>query len=256
MTVDLDFSKVKGKLKNFKTRQVPFAAAQALNRIAFQIAVGEGGRGVLRKSIDKHLQGGAERFTKQGFQYIRADKRRLIARVFGELDGGRANPAGRHSQGGGSGQKRRYLTNILKGGTVQPPDKPRRVNLITPTRFTPKSAINRHGNIKKGAYAALRADTKKYFYGFPKGVPKADKYLGLYERPGVRRLSGSNAASSGTTHTPKRKKGRLKMIFHTGYKSRPIRKLYPATQIAMGYAKRRMLFEFSIQIKKAMRTAR
>ena len=122
---------------------------------------------------------------------------------------------------------------------MQPPDKPRRVNLITPTRYTPKSAINKHGNVK-GAYAALRADTKKYFYGFPRGKPKSDKFLGLYERPGVRRLSGSAAASAGTTHTPKKKKGRLKMIFHTGYSSRPIGRLFPATEIAKAYARRRL----------------
>ncbi len=253
--VEFDVAKAVSYFHDLDVNQVPFAAAQTLNRVAFQIAVGEGGRGLLRREIDKHLIGGAEKFTKQGFQYMKASKRKLIAHVIGERHGDRVSPGGVHIGGGGAA-KRRYLTNILKGGTVQPPDKPRRVNLITPTRYTPKSAINKHGNVKKGAYAALRADTKKYFYGFPQGKPKSDKFLGLYERPGVRRLSGSNAASVGTTHTPRKKKGRLKMIFHTGYKSRPIGRLFPATEIAKAYARRRLPFEFSIQIRKAMRTAR
>ena len=238
--VEFDVAKAVSYFKDLDVNQVPFAASQTLNRVAFQIAVGEGGRGLLRREIDKHLIGGAEKFTKQGFQYIKASKRKLIAHVVGERHGGRVSPGGVH-RGGGGAAKRRYLTNILKGGTVQPPDKPGRVNLITPTRHTPKSAINKHGNIKKNAYQKLRANKERYFYGFPQGKPKADKYLGLYERVGFKRKKGGK---------------RLKMIFHTGYRSRPIGRLFPATEVAKAYARRRLPFEFSIQIRKAMRTAR
>ena len=94
---------------------------------------------------------------------------------------------------------------------------------------------------KKNAYQQLRANKERYFYGFPQGKPKADKYLGLYERLGIKRKKGGF---------------NLRMIFHTGYRSRPIGRLFPATEIAKAYARRRLPFEFSIQIRKAMRTAR
>jgi hypothetical protein len=220
--------------------QIPFAASQAINKLAFQIAVGQGGRGELRTKIDKFLKGGAERFTKQGFQYVKSDKRKLQATVFAELGGNKATATGRYTPAT-SGSKRRYLENIIEGGTILPPDNGRRTNLLTPTVHTPKSAINRHGNIKKKAYAKYRADTKRYFYGFPKGQPKTPDNLGLYERMGVKRKAGGS---------------KLRMIFSTGYKDREIRRLFPARDIAYGYARRRIMFEFNKELKKAERTRR
>jgi len=221
--------------------QIPFAASMALNKLAFQIAVGQGGQGELRRQVDKYLKGGAERFTKQGFQYLKSTKKNLQTTIFAELDGGRASVKGETRGGGGSGRKRRYLENIIDGGTVLPPDKPRRTNLLQPTKDTPRGAINKHGNIKKHAYAKYRANTDRYFYGFPAGKPKTDKFLGLYERVGVKRKKGGT---------------KLKKIFTTGNKSRPIHRLFPARDIAYGYARKRIMFEFNKALKQAERTRR
>ena len=229
------------KLSVIHNDQVPFAASVALNKLAFQIAVGQGGQGELRRQVDKYLKGGAERFTKQGFQYIKSTKKNLQTTIFAELDGGRASVTGETRGGGGSGRKRRYLENIIEGGTVLPPDKPRRTNLLQPTKDTPRGAINKHGNIKKHAYAKYRANTDRYFYGFPAGKPKTDKFLGLYERVGVKRKKGGT---------------KLKKIFTTGNKSRPIRRLFPARDIAYGYARKRIMFEFNKALKQAERTRR
>ena len=238
--IDLDqaFKAVRGKFND----QVPFAAQQALNKLAFQIAVGQGGTGELRTQIDKYLEGGAERFTKQGFQYIKATKKNLTAIVIADLGGGKASTRGEYTPVSSSGRKRRYLENIIEGGTILPPDKPGRKRLMQPTKNTPRGAINNHGNIRKDAYQKRRKDDKRYFYGIPRGFPKSDNLFGLWER---------------RNRSAKRPYGtKLRQVFSLGYSSRQQRRLFPATQIAERYARKRIMFEFNKELKKAERSRR
>ena len=71
--------------------------------------------------------------------------------------------------------------------------------------------------------------------------PRLDKFFGLYERVGVKRKKGGT---------------KLKKIFTTGNKSRPIRRLFPARDIAYRYARQRIMFEFNKALKQAERTRR
>jgi hypothetical protein len=239
---NFDIDQAIKRLSVIHNDQIPFAASVALNKLAFQIAVGQGGKGELRNQVDRYLKGGAERFTKQGFQYVKSTKKNLQATIFAELAGTRTSVSGsKDPSSGGGGMKRRYLENIIEGGTVLPPDKPGRTNLLQPTKNTPRGAINKHGNIKPDAYAKYRANKDRYFYGFPAGKPKTDKFLGLYERVGVKRKKGGT---------------KLKKIFTTGNKSRPIRRLFPARDIAYRYARQRIMFEFNKALKQAERTRR
>ena len=152
MDIVVDVKKAQDKFRAAKD-QIPLALSHTFNRLVYEIAVGDGGSGVLRKETDRKLDKGAERFTLSGFQYRRSTKRDLVAEAVADFTGGRLAPDGIYKTGGGSERKREYLRTILNGGTVKPVGN--RQTLIEP--ITKNVKLNKHGNLLPSKFNKLRA---------------------------------------------------------------------------------------------------
>ena len=268
MDVQIDVKRAMDKFEAAK-HQVPLAVSYAMNRVVYQIAVGESGSGVLRKEIDRKLDKGAERFTLSGIQYTKSNKRNLVAAVVADYTGGRIPLDGVYKKGAGAGfNKREYLRTILHGGDVRPP-KPGRKNLIQPVIGNVK--LNKHGNLnveKKFIPQRKQAESKgimagsvkkpklkfskktgkpvgkapRYFYGTPRNKPKSDGNYGLWERIGR------------TQKTPYGKS--IRMIIRTGNRTRKQRQQVRGNEISLQYAMRAYRTEFARGMAMAMRTSK
>lgn len=268
MDIEIDVKRAMDRFEAAK-HQVPLAVSYAMNRVVYNIAVGQGGQGVLRKEIDRKLDKGAERYTLSGIQYTRSNKRKLVAAVVADYTGGRIPPDGVYKSGASAGfNKREYLRTILNGGDVRPP-KPGRKKLIQPVIGNVK--LNKHGNLNvKSTFIKMRkqAEAKgimagsvknpklkiskktgkpvgkapKYFYGTPKNKPKSDGNYGLWERVGR-----SQKKPYGTS---------IRMIIRTGNSSRKQRQQVRGSEISLQYAMRSYRKEFLRGISMAMRTSR
>jgi len=258
--------------------QVPLAMSHTMNRLVYEIAVGDNGSGVLRKETDRKLDKGAERFTLSGFQYRRSTKKDLIAEVVAEYSGGRLAPNGLYKKGGSGANKREYLRTILNGGKVLPPQGTGRKNLLEPV--TNVVRLNKHGNFTKKTFTNLRgqaaragalrpggdpvlAGTKnkpklkiakrgkkkgqpvgkaaKYFWGHPKNREKSDENYGLWERMG---------------RTQKYPYGRkIRKVFQAGRPSRQQKRMVQGTEISNRHFMRNYSKQFLKSFAMAMRTS-
>ena len=259
--------------------QIPLAISHTFNRLVYEIAVGDGGNGVLRKETDRKLDKGAERFTLSGFQYRRSTKRDLVAEAVADFTGGRLAPDGIYKTGGGSERKREYLRTILNGGDVLPPQGKNREKLLEP--ITSIVRLNKHGNFRKKTFTDMRnqaarpgalkpygsdpilAGTKKkpkrkiatrgkkkgqavgkaakYFFGHPQNKPKSDENYGLWERMG---------------RSQKYPYGRkIRKVFQAGRASRKQRRLVQGREIALRHFMRNYNRQFLKSFAMAMRTS-
>ena len=276
MDIVVDVKKAQDKFRAAKD-QIPLALSHTFNRLVYEIAVGDGGSGVLRKETDRKLDKGAERFTLSGFQYRRSTKRDLVAEAVADFTGGRLAPDGIYKTGGGSERKREYLRTILNGGTVKPVGN--RQTLIEP--ITKNVKLNKHGNLLPSKFNKLRAqaaDAKRlapggrdqllvgsktkprlkiatkgkkkgqavgkasqYFWGTPRNKPKTDKNYGLWER--VNR-SQKNPYGTG-----------VKKIIMAGRKSRQQKRMVQGREIAHKHFMRNYNRQFLKSFAMAMRTS-
>lgn len=192
-------------------KQVPFAMQRAMNNWMFST------NEHLKKSVDQHLEGGAERFTKSGFRVEKVkNKRDLRGNLYVSLQYGKPY------------LDRYYLKNIIEGGTVVPPS-PKRKKLMQPLPGRVK--VNAKGNLTKRAYSTLRNQKSKYFYGIPKGR-EGENYRGLWERNGD---------------------GSLKMIIALGKEKRPQKQLFPAAKISVDRYNKNFMRHFAIEYRRAIR---
>lgn len=132
-------------------RQLPFALSRTLNRLAY-LAQQE-----VRQKADKHIDRGANPWTKSGIRFRKSSKRRLVADVY-VADG------------------REYIKTIVEGGDVLPE---KRV-LVQPAQVR----LNRYGNITRGKVRKMTANKQKYFVGVPKGIPERQENEGVWQRMG------------------------------------------------------------------------
>jgi hypothetical protein len=146
-------------LSRIQKDQIPFAASQTVNQLAFNIA-----REVLPKKTNEVFEGGATPFTQKAFKYSRSNKRNLIAKVF--IDENR----------------QKYMRFMIAGGT-RVPDK--RAILVA----TDHSKLNKYGNIPRGTVQQMINNKTKFFKGAPKGK-QGPQYEGIWERYG-RQSKGS-----------------------------------------------------------------
>lgn len=270
----VDVKKAQDRFRAAKD-QIPLALSHTFNRLVYEIAVGDGGTGVLRKETDRRLDKGAERFTLSGFQYRKSTKKDLVAEAVADFTGGRLAPSGIYKSGGGE-RKREYLRTILNGGTVKPVGN--RQTLIEPV--TKNIKLNKHGNLLPKKFSKLRAQaatagaarpggdpvlagTKnkprlkiatrgkkkgqpvgkaaKYFWGNPKNKAKTDKNYGLWERVG---RSQKNPYGTG-----------IKKIITGGRKSRQQRRMVKGREISEKYFLRNYNRQFLKSFAMAMRTS-
>ena len=138
-------------LNNIATKQIPYAAANALNNVAFKVKDEE------VKALDKHLDRPTP-FTKRGYEVVKANRNMLIASV-------RARQA-----------QAEYLKYQVHGGSRAPKKKAN----VVPVGVN----LNRYGNMTRNAIKRMLVDKKRYFSGKPKGWG-GDAPAGVWRRLGT-----------------------------------------------------------------------
>lgn len=156
ITISDNMKEVAKTLDSKYKRQIPFAASQALNDIAFEA------RKESNLQTDKVFQGGATAFTKRAFRYKKSNKKNLTAEVFASDD---------HD----------YMNFMVNGGTRFPNRRAIRVS-------TKHSKLNKYGNFTRATTQQMINNKAKYFTGVPKGMPGAGE--GIWERYGRKTKSG------------------------------------------------------------------
>lgn len=169
--VTMDTRRMHKFLDDHSKNQVPYATAQAINKMLFQ------GKQGTNKDMDRVYDGGATRWTKSAVQYLKATKELPFGFLYIKDD-------------------RPYVMTTIDGGQVTPSKQV----LIKPMNIS----TNRYGNIAKGAIAK-RYDNPKFFSGKPyrgtapnsarKSVSHSadDPDVGLWERMGRKGKRGGIA---------------------------------------------------------------
>ena len=138
-------------LSSIEKKQVPFAASQAINDVAYGLA-----RKQLPGEMDATFQGGATPYTKRAFKFTKSSKRDLRARVYSEYP---------------------YMKLMVHGGQRLPKGR---------SIFIASDNIkrNKYGNVTRGKMQKMITDDKKYF-------SRDDKMYERYGRNGSKtRLAG------------------------------------------------------------------
>ena len=151
LTINVNFDRAIAKLDNADKKQIPFAAKNTLNELAYEIA-----REELPAEARKIFEGGATSWTQRAFRFRKATKRKLYAIVYLRDD--------THD----------YLAFQIDGGIRLPNKK----KILIPTD---NIRLNKFGNITKGKRQTLFDNDKKYFIGVPHGM-KGERNFGIWER--------------------------------------------------------------------------
>ena len=153
--VTKDFTRVQKK-------QIPFAASQTLNQLAFDLTKRQG-KGELGKAtattFDKKRGKGSTAFTQKNFFFEKSTKESLTAWIF--WDSKNAD----------------YMKFQVAGGTRFPKTKALRVTTKHSNKY-----LDAYGNFKKGAISEMLEDKAKFFSGTPKGGRSRSE--GIWERYG------------------------------------------------------------------------
>ncbi|MEM9782802.1 MAG: hypothetical protein AAF899_10020 [Pseudomonadota bacterium] len=136
------------ELSDIARRQMPFALAQAINRVG--AAVKRAADRLLVRKLDRPTP-----FTRRAFRLSKARKSRPVATVFA-MD-----------------RQAAYLATLEEGGTRQPA----RRALLVPVG----QRVNRYGNLPRGSVGRAVADPR-VFTGVPRG--KGANAAGIYRRTG------------------------------------------------------------------------
>lgn len=157
--VKTNIKELTSNLNRAQREQIPFAASQTINQLAFEIS-----KKVLPNKTKEVFEGGATAFTQKAFNYAKSSKRNLIARVF--IDE----------------KREKYMRFMIAGGTRTPN---KRAILVA----TDNSKVNKFGNIPRGTVQQMIQDKTKFFKGIPKGR-EGQQYEGIWERYGRANKAG------------------------------------------------------------------
>lgn len=141
-------------LNNIATKQIPYAAMNTLNTVAFGVRDEE------VKALDKHLDRPTP-FTKRGYEVVKASRGRLIASV-----------RARQIQAA-------YLKYQVEGGSRGP----KRQAIVLPRAI----GVNAYGNMPKGRVKSVLAQ-KTVFSGKVKGIGGIWRRVGGKKNPGLKLL--------------------------------------------------------------------
>ena len=144
ISVQADIRQATRYLNSVQKKQIPYAASQALNQVAYQTA-----RKVMPGKADDTFDGGATAFTKRGFKYRKSNKKNLTAWVYIDQD------------------QARYMRYQIEGGVRLPQQK----YIAVPTG---KAKLNKYGNV-------TRNTRQRYFQNSGKFTTNE---RGVYERVG------------------------------------------------------------------------
>ena len=164
VNIETNIEEVTKHLTIIQKKQIPFAAAQALNDTAFGL------KKAMSNKADKTFEGGARPFTKRGFLVEKADKRNLVAELYIEK------------------RRAEYMDKEIEGGVRRP--KKDAITIANANNY--KGALTKAGNIRPTTIKRFKNNEKKYFFGKPKGMPSAKE--GIWERYG-REATGSSAGA-------------------------------------------------------------
>lgn len=226
--IKLDFRKADSLPAMIAMKQASFAFSRTINGAMFEA------KDKVVREMDRHIEGGATRWTKTGMKVYRGKKRNPTARLVFKSN-------------------RAYMEEIMHGGRKTAVRK----KLPEPIKenVRSKAELNARGNIPRSLYAKAReakgggGSYGRYFIGYPRGRPKSDSYYGLYRRygkPGYRYLKGGRKKARGT----------IKMVIWMGRGSRQQRITFPAPEIAHKRAMEEISKQFGPRFREALRTAR
>lgn len=141
-------------LNNVATKQIPFAAANTLNNVAFGVKDEE------VKALDTYLDRPTP-FTKRGYEVVKANRNRLVASV-------RARQA-----------QAEYLKFQVGGGSRTP----KKTAIVLPRA----TGLNKFGNMPRGRVKSLM-NQKTVFSGKVNGVGGIWRRTGGKSNPGLKLL--------------------------------------------------------------------
>lgn len=160
ISVSVDISGAIRQLDDLARKQMPFAMSRTINSLLHESA-----KKALPDEANRVFEGGATPFTKRGFKYAKATKKRLVGWVF--ID--------ERTHG--------YLVYQIKGGTRGPSAR----KIIVPTS---NARLNKYGNLSKAQRERLFSNRK-----FFTGAPSTTVGLGVWERYGRKQSKLRKVAS-------------------------------------------------------------
>jgi len=162
ISIKTNIAEVTKDLTRVQKKQIPFAASQTLNQLAFDLTKrskkGELGKATAT-TFDKKKGKGATNFTQKNFFFKNSNKKNLTAWVF--WDSNNAD----------------YMKFQVAGGTRFP----KRRAIAVSTKHS-KKHLDKYGNLRKGAIKEMIKDKENYFSGTPNGARSQSE--GIWERYG------------------------------------------------------------------------
>lgn len=133
ISIENNIKEVTRGLTKIQRKQIPFAASQALNDVAFNLA-----RKQMPQEMDSTFQGGATKYTKSAFKFEQSNKRNLKAKIFVD------------------NRTHEYMSYMVHGGQRLPKGR---------SIFIPSTNIkrNKYGNVTRGRMQKMITDKTKYF---------------------------------------------------------------------------------------------
>lgn len=156
ISIENNIKEVTRGLTKIQRKQIPFAASQALNDVAFNLA-----RKQMPQEMDSTFEGGATAYTKRAFKFEKSNKRNLKARIFTD------------------NRTHEYMSLMVHGGQRLPKGR---------SIFIPSTNIkrNRYGNVTRGKMQKMITDKSKYFTSNDKKYEKfgrgKSRLAGVYKQ--------------------------------------------------------------------------
>ena len=152
LSISSNIKKVQRGMDKAARKQIPFAIAQTLTKLAYEAMQEE------KTQPPRHIDRPTP-FTAKGYRYKKANKKTLTALVYVDK----------------ADTERKYMQFPIHGGTA----KAKRRALIHPTANT---KLNKYGNMPRN-YAKKVLAKPKFFSGVPRGMEGQDN-AGIWQRYG------------------------------------------------------------------------
>jgi hypothetical protein len=233
MTVKLEgHQQVISMLGDIAKQQAPFAMSQTINDLLFK------GKQAINEAQDKKYEGGATRWSKSGFGYVKSTKQLLTGLIFLS-----DNPA------------HEYLKFGINGGLVHPLGRQKAIKIPSKGQ-----GLNKYGNFRfsggktfAGSAIQKAQTSQTHFIGIPKNIERMpffkggsrDDYYGVWLRQGPKGTRGGIGRKEKITMQVGLDKNRTQRAY---FKS--------PEQYAINLVKKQFLPIFRQRILKAIATAK
>jgi hypothetical protein len=155
LNITTNINSIQRGLSKTAKRQVPFAIASTLTKLAFEAMKEEKQQAL--NYLDRPTP-----FTISGIKYKAANKKNLMALVY--IDS--------------ASSSRSYMKYAIDGGV----SRPKKSALVHPSS---NSKLNKYGNLPRNYVKKALANKAKFFSGVPKGM-QGDEDSGIWQRYGPR----------------------------------------------------------------------